>query len=341
MKRLPAEWETQDSILMVFPHKNSDWADDLKSAESVFLRIASSICFKQKLILVCDDINRVKKMFCRTDNISFVEFDTNDTWIRDFGPISVYEENERKLIDFCFNGWGEKFDASLDDRVTEFLYKNLYFEFSALLRQEMILEGGSIESDGSGTLLTTSKCLLNPNRNPNMTKEEIENRLIELFGLKRILWLDHGELIGDDTDAHIDTLARFINQETIAYVSCDDPKEPHFKELKKMKEQLQTFRTLNEKPYKLIPLPLPSAKYKNDRRLPAAYANFLITNHAILLPTYEDARDSEMIKLFKKLFPTREIIPIKATRLIEEGGSIHCSTMQVAKYRELLHDLSK
>jgi len=331
MRRLPAEWEPQDSVLMVFPHKNSDWADDLKSAESVFLRIASSICFKQKLILVCDDKERVKEMFCYHDKISFVELDTNDTWIRDFGPITIYEDSERKLIDFHFNGWGGKFDASLDDQVTTYLHKQWHFGISPLLHEEMVLEGGSIESDGQGTLLTTAKCLLNPNRNPNLIKEQIETKLTKLFGLKRILWLHHGELIGDDTDAHIDTLARFIDTETIAYVSCENPEDPHYETLQKMKKELENFRTLEGKPYRLIPLPLPAPKYKNNQRLPATYANFLIANHVVLLPTYDDPLDKEMTGLFKELFPTREIIPIKATRLIEEGGSIHCSTMQVAK----------
>jgi len=331
MRRLPAEWEPQDSILMVFPHKKSDWADDLKSAESVFLRIASSICFNQKLILVCDDRERVKEMFCYHDKISFVQFDTNDTWIRDFGPITIYENDERKLIDFRFNGWGGKFDATLDDQVTAYLHKNWHFGISPLLHEKMVLEGGSIESDGKGTLLTTTKCLLNPNRNSNMSKEKIEAKLTEFFGLERILWLHHGELIGDDTDAHIDTLARFIDPETIAYVTCNNPDDPHYEELKKMEAELQSFKTPEGKPYRLIPLPLPAPKYKNGQRLPATYANFLIANHVVLLPTYEDPLDKEMTALFKTLFPTREIIPIKATRLIEEGGSIHCSTMQVAK----------
>lgn len=331
MRRLPAEWETQDSILMVFPHKKSDWADDLKSAESVFLRIASSICFKQKLILVCDDKARVREMFCYHDKISFVEFDTDDTWIRDFGPVTIYEDGERKLIDFRFNGWGGKFDSHKDNLVTAYLHKNWHFGISPLIREEMVLEGGSIESDGEGTLLTTAECLLNPNRNPNMNKTEIETKLTELFGIKRILWLHHGKLLGDDTDAHIDTLARFIDPQTIAYVTCNDPKDPHYERLQNMKKELEAFRTLDNRPYRLIPLPLPSAKYKDNRRLPATYANFLIANHVVLLPTYDDPLDKEMTELFKSLFPAREIIPIRSNRLIEEGGSIHCSTMQVPK----------
>lgn len=329
MKRLPSEWEKQDSILMCFPHFKSDWADDLQSAISVFVRMASSICFSQKLILICDDVEATKKLFCYHDKISFVKLETDDTWIRDFGPISIYEDDNRKLIDFKFNAWGGKFEYKLDNAVTKQLHSKWHFGVSELLDDAFVLEGGSIESDGAGTILTTTECLLNPNRNPSYSKVQIEDKLKTTLGVKRILCLDYGSLLGDDTDAHIDTLARFIDKDTIAYVCCKEEDE-HFEDLSKMQEQLEFFKTLNGKPYRLIPLPLPSAKYKDSKRLPATYANFLIANHVVLLPTYEDALDKEMITLFKELFPTREIIPINAMRLIEEGGSIHCSTMQVA-----------
>ncbi len=363
-RRLPAEWENQDAILMAFPHKNSDWADDLQSALSVFVRIASSIATYQKLILICDDIDFTKKLFCYINNIYFVKLETNDTWIRDYGLISIYHNGVRELLDFQFNAWGSKFDFKLDNKINKKLLKYRQigrwlshkndqkinkdsFKFKAdkkitqkLLKHrqigrwsstkiDFILEGGSLESDGSGTLITTSKCLLNPNRNPSFSKKEIENMLKEFLGLSRVLWLNHGELIGDDTDAHIDTLVRFVDKETIVYVSCDNREDEHYEELKKMKKELELFKTLNDNPYQLIPLPLPSAKYKNDQRLPATYANFLITNRSILLPIYQDKHDKEMILLFKGLFPSREIIPINALRLIEEGGSIHCSTMHL------------
>jgi agmatine deiminase len=331
MKRLPAEWEPQDSILMVFPHNNTDWASDIQSAQSVFLRMASSIAATQKLILICDDIEKTKQFFCYHDKISFVQLETNDTWIRDFGPISIYHDNQRELIDFRFNGWGNKYESSLDDMVTKALHDKWHFMMSPLYYSDFILEGGSIESDGQGTLMTTKRCLLNPNRNPHFTKKEIENILYSLLGVTHFLWLEHGELEGDDTDAHIDTLARFIDTNTIAYVTCTDITDKHYTPLQKMKEELEKFKTKEGEPYRLVPLPLPAAKYKDNQRLPATYANFLITNKSILLPIYDDEKDKEMVSLFKCLFPKREIIPINALRLIEEGGSIHCSTMQVAK----------
>ncbi len=331
MIRLPAEWEEQDSILMVFPHDKTDWADDMQRAQSVFLRIASSIAATQKLILVCDDVEKTKQFFCYHDRISFVSLPTNDTWIRDFGPISLYHDNKRVLIDFQFNGWGGKYEASLDNSITKALHAKWHFMLSPLIPTNFILEGGSIESDGEGTLLTTKKCLLNPNRNPHLSQEEIENKLKALLGVERILWLEYGELEGDDTDAHIDTLARFVDTETIVYVSCEDKEDSHYEALQQMKRELETFKTPKGKPYRLIPLPLPHAIYKNNQRLAATYANFLITNKSILLPVYNDLHDKNMITLFKELFPTREIIPINALRLIEEGGSIHCSTMQICK----------
>ncbi|MCH9813172.1 MAG: agmatine deiminase family protein, partial [Epsilonproteobacteria bacterium] len=214
MRRLPAEWEKQDAILMSFPHAKSDWADDLTSALSVFLRIASSICFNQKLILVCDDIETTKKLFCYHDKISFVKCPTDDTWIRDYGPITIYENKTRTLLDFQFNAWGGKFAYAYDNAVTKFLHQKWHFAISPLESIDFILEGGSIESDGLGTLLTTSRCLLNPNRNSTLTKNDVELKLKSLLGASRILWLDHGELIGDDTDAHIDTLARFVSTDT-------------------------------------------------------------------------------------------------------------------------------
>jgi agmatine deiminase len=330
-KRLPAEWEEQDSVIVVFPHENSDWGDDLNSAESVFLRIISSISFSQKVIAVCKDREKLKSMLCYHDRISFIEYESDDTWVRDFGPISIEVDKKRELLDFTFNGWGGKFDAKKDNLLSKHLHKNYLFYPSPLIEVNMVLEGGSIESDGDGTLLTTSKCLLNPNRNPNLSKDEIEENLKKHLGVKRILWLENGELEGDDTDAHVDTLVRFVDRDTLVYVKCYDKSDSHYEELKEMEKELESFKTLDNKPYNLIPLPLPSPIYKDGKRLPATYANFLITNSAVLVPVYNDSYDKEVIELFRGVFKDREIIPINSLRLIEEGGSIHCSTMQIYK----------
>ncbi len=316
---------------MAFPHQKSDWASDLKSAESVFLRIASSISALQKLILLCDDVDRVKPYFCYHDRISFVSYETNDTWTRDFAPLSLYEGDERVLLDFRFNAWGEKYPYTLDDRVSQFLHQNYHFYPSKMERLDWVMEGGSIESDGIGTILTTKQCLLNPNRNPQFSQKELEKKLMDTLGCDRVLWLENGFLEGDDTDAHIDMLARFVSEDTIVYIKAYDNSDSHYNALIEMERELKLLKTNDGKPYHLIPIPLPSPKFSGAQRLPASYANFLIINRAILLPIYNDPKDSEMIELFRKLFPTREIIPINALRLIEEGGSIHCSTMQICK----------
>jgi len=320
---------------MAFPHEGTDWArSGLKAALTPFVRIASAIAYNEPVIILCRDAESVKSHFCDIRNITFVEIPFNDTWTRDYGPITVYENGTRKFLDFTFNGWGGKFESALDDAVTAELVKRGYL-YGAYEKVDFVLEGGSVETDGEGTLLTTSRCLLNPNRNPDRTKDEIEKFLKEKLCVRRILWLDHGELAGDDTDAHIDTLARFVDEETIAHVTCDDPEDPHYEELAKMKEQLKSFRSQSGDPYRLVPLPLPSPKFDGEgNRLPATYANFLVTNHAILLPAYDDPLDKEMVDLFKELFPTREVIPINCMKLIEQGGSLHCSTMQIPTFYE-------
>lgn len=324
----PTEWQKQSAVLMAFPHEKTDWGDDLNGALSPFVRIASTIAYKEPLIIVCDDAKKTKELFCDIGNITFVELPTNDTWARDFGPITLCCNGKRKFLDFTFNAWGGKFESALDDAVTKKLVEMGYL-WGEYEKVDFVLEGGSIESDGKGTLLTTSKCLLNPNRNPKMSKNEIEEFLKERLHLKRILWLEHGELEGDDTDAHIDTLARFVDENSIAYVACDDESDPHYKELKLMEEELKSFRTIGGEPYRLVPLPLPSPKYKDGRRLPATYANFLITNHSVLLPVYSDEKDAVAKEILAKLFPQKEIVPINCLKLIEQGGSLHCVTMQI------------
>jgi len=336
MKRVIAEWEKQRGILMAFPHEETDWytPDDPKSLDaalSPFLRIAQAVAYKEPVYIICKDRETVKPHFCSTRNITFIELPTNDTWIRDYGYISIEEDGQKKLLDFTFDGWGGKFDATLDNCVNTLLHTKGYMGTTPLETINFVLEGGSIESDGEGTILTTSQCLCNPNRNGGLTKKEVEEKLHEYLGAKRVLWLDHGYLAGDDTDSHIDTLARFVNQDTIVYLKCNDSSDEHYKALKAMEEQLQGFRTKEGNPYRLIPLPMCKAIYdKQGNRLPATYANFLITNDAIIYPTYQDKNDVRVSEIFKEIYPSKEMIPINCLKLIEEGGSLHCSTMQVA-----------
>lgn len=336
MKRLIAEWEKQSCVLLAFPHIQTDWYDHLnpQSLElslTPFVRIAQAIAYHQPVYIVCDDKARISQMFCSTFNMIFIEIETNDTWIRDYGCLSIEENGVRKLLDFGFDGWGGKFEASLDNSVSIKLHQKGYFGTTPMESIDMILEGGSIESDGEGTILTTSECLCNPNRNGGLTKDEVEERLRDSLGAERLLWLDHGYLAGDDTDSHIDTLARLVGCDTIAYVKCDNREDEHYEALLAMEAQLKTFHTKEEKPYTLVPLPMCEALYSDEgKRLPATYANFLIANGVLVYPVYGTPQDKEAHEVFVSLFPKREIIPVNCLRLIEQGGSLHCSTMQVS-----------
>jgi len=330
MKYLPAEWQKQRAVLMAFPHKNSDWNSDLNSALVPFIRIAQAIAYAEPVYIICDNPESISDLFCSTRNMSFIKIETNDTWIRDFGYISIIEDGNVKLLDFTFDAWGGKFEATLDNQVNKALHKKGYMGVTPLQSIEFVLEGGAIESDGCGTIMTTSQCLCNPNRNGGLSRDEVALKLAEYLGAKRVLWLDYGYLAGDDTDSHIDTLARFVSEDTIMYVQCLDESDEHYSELKKMEEQLKEFRTFDGNPYQLIALPMPTAKYNEDyKRLPATYANFLISNGALVYPTYSVKEDRVAHEIFKNYFHDKEIIPIECSRLIEEGGSLHCSTMQI------------
>ncbi|HPR83412.1 MAG TPA: agmatine deiminase family protein [Pontiellaceae bacterium] len=330
MKRLPAEWEPQDAVLICWPHEKTDWAPYLNEAEAVFMDIAQAVARFEKLIVVVPDETCIHtKLAARgvnMANVALYEIESNDTWARDFGPITVYENGQPVLLDFTFTGWGGKFEAGLDNQITAKLHAAGAFGTTPLRSVDLILEGGSIESDGAGTLLTTAECLLNPNRNAHLDKRQVEVLLSKELGFKNFHWLENGWLAGDDTDAHIDTLARLCPDNTVLYVRCDDPADEHFPALRNMEDELQKLPA-----YRLLPLPWPTAKFDDDgNRLPATYANFLIINSAVLVPTYNDpAKDAEALATVKKAFPDREIIGIDCSALILQHGSLHCVTMQI------------
>jgi agmatine deiminase len=329
---LPAEWAPQSGVMLTWPHEKTDWESMLKEVEECFIAIAEAVSLREKLLIVCPDqlslISKLKN--CRVENIIFAKFSSNDTWARDHGVITVRKNEKLMLYDFTFNGWGMKFAANLDNQINTSLYKSGYFSnnVSFCNQKHVILEGGSIESDGEGTLLTTKECLLSNNRNQHLTKDEIEFQLVDLFGLKQVLWLSYGYLAGDDTDSHIDTLARFCDSKTIAYVKCDNPDDEHFEALNRMEQELGTFRTLKNQPYRLVPLPMADPVYNGDVRLPATYANFLVINGAVLVPFYNSPKDKTAAIKLQSAFPGREIIGIDCIPLIMQHGSLHCVTMQ-------------
>lgn len=331
--RLPAEWEPQDGILLAWPHEKTDWASVLPRVEPVFLYLTATISrYEQVLIVTTDPDSLAEKLetFGATmAAITLVQASFDDTWCRDFGPITVLTDGLPRLQDFVFNGWGNKFPAEQDNAVTAHLQQRKLFSVPVDI-QPLVLEGGSIESDGCGTLLTTSQCLLNPNRNSDRNREQIEEELKGSLGCHRILWLHHGHLIGDDTDAHVDTLARLAPNNTILYVACDDPEDEHYPALSNMARELESFRTEAGQPYRLLPLPWPAARFDDeDQRLPATYANFLIINGAVLVPTYDDPQDENALATIGTAFPGREIIGIDCSAIILQHGSLHCLTMQL------------
>lgn len=330
-KILPPEWAKQQFIQLTWPHKDTDWAGMLDEVENCFTEIALAVTQFENLLIVCSDVEAVKKRIGVADfsRITFAEIKSNDTWARDHGGITVLEDGKKVIYDFTFNGWGKKFDAELDNQITRRLWDGNYLGKNVAYKNclDFILEGGSFESDGEGTLLTTVECLLSDNRN-DLSKEEVEVRLKEYFGLERILWLHHGYLAGDDTDSHIDTLARLCDTGTIAYVKCEDTDDEHFNALHSMETELQQMTRKNGEPYKLIPLPMADAVYDEGDRLPATYANFLIINDAVLMPTYSSPKDIIAINRLQQAFPDRTIIGINCLPLIKQHGSLHCVTMQ-------------
>lgn len=332
-KILPAEWVEQEFVQLTWPHAATDWANMLDEVNECFVNIAREITKRQHLLIVCVDKNEVIKLLKNIDlsRVTFAEMPTNDTWARDHGGITVLENGMRVVYDFTFNGWGMKFAANHDNQITRKLCEKAVFESMGYKNcLDFVLEGGSIESDGEGTVLTTAECLLSDNRN-NLTKDEVEVKLKAFFGLKQVLWLNYGYLAGDDTDSHVDTLARLCPNHTIAYVKCDDESDEHYEALNAMEAELQAFKTLDGDPYQLIALPMADAVYEEGERIPATYANFLIINGAVLLPTYNSPKDAVAKEQLQKAFPHHEIVGVNCNALIKQHGSLHCVTMQYPK----------
>ena len=334
---LPPEWAPQSGVQLTWPHADSDWAPILDAVEPVFVAITAAIARFERVVIACHDATvraqvagLLRGARVPETRVRLYLAPANDTWARDHGPITVLCRDEATLLDFDFNGWGEKYQYNLDNLITHSLHAQGAFGDTSIERVNLILEGGSIEVDGQGTLLTTERCLLSATRNPQRSRARIEKELGELLGVTRFLWLKNGYLAGDDTDSHIDTLARLCDPDTIAHVACDDPADEHYTELKTMEAELAAFRTLRGTPYRLVPLPWPQPKLDADgARLPATYANFLILNDAVLVPTYRDPADTVALERLRGCFSNREVIGIDCLPLIQQHGSLHCVTMQI------------
>lgn len=353
--RLPAEWEPQSLVMLTWPHQATDWAPYLDDITETYVQMVDAITRYESVViatphpirigallgsrLTAEQMTRVYIAFCKS----------NDTWARDHGPITLVSDGgaEATMLDFRFNGWGDKFEAALDNKITQSLHEDGAFDTEKggtprlADNDDFVLEGGSIESDGCGTIFTTECCLMAPNRNQPLDRDEIEQELRFRLKAKRIVWLQHGELIGDDTDGHIDTTVRLAPGDTLLYNRCDDEADEQYADFLALEKELQALTTADGKPYNLIPLPQPDAIYDDGEllfsepaegrdRLPATYANFLIINGAVLVPTYaQPEKDKAACEAISSAFPDREIIPIDSRTIVRQHGSIHCCTMQV------------
>lgn len=335
-QRLPAEWEPQDAILLAWPHKNTPWDWQLDDMVQLYEALVSVICDYADVVIALPEAaitevrERLAAMEIPLEYVYFYPVDSNDTWVRDFGPITVQTDAGMKLLNFEFNAWGEKYAFDLDNQVSTKMQMLDAFPAAEFGSVNFVLEGGSIETDGQGTLLTTTSCLLNKNRNPNLSKEQVEQQLKSSLGVRKINWLNSGYLAGDDTDGHVDVLARICPNNTIVYTACDDEADEHYSSLKEMEQELMAMTNADGQAYRLLPLPWPGAKFSDsDQRLPASYANFLIVNEAVLVPIYDSLSDEDALDVVSQAFPRYEIFGIPCLSLIERGGSLHCITMQL------------
>ncbi len=377
--RLPAEWEAQWGVMLTWPHEDTDWKPYLTEITETFVAMSREIAAREHLLIVVPKAEIVPEEIRQMERVVIFECPTDDTWARDHGPLVLVEEcGVRRLwLDFRFNGWGEKFPAENDNRIVVQFFEEMTRDEEREARseergarnvqcsmfnvqcpmfnvqcsmsnvqlenhQDFVLEGGSIESDGRGTIFTTSQCLLAPNRNQPLTRDEIEAELKRRLRAERVVWLDYGNLVGDDTDGHIDTIVRCAPDDTLLYVGCDDENDEQFADFQALEQQLKSLQTADGKPYRLLRLPMPKAIFEEtiseeggtrkeeQERLPATYANFLILNGAVLVPVYgQPENDAEALRVIGEAFPDRDIIPIDARTIIRQHGSIHCLTMQI------------
>lgn len=337
ISRFPAEWEPQDAVLIAWPHGDTDWADRLEAVESSYAALGAAVSRFQSLLVCVRDEQLAQRAAAQlsaaganAQRLRFVEIAYDDTWLRDSGPITLLADAGPLLLDFRFTGWGGKYAAERDDALIEGLLRAGVFDADCRHRKiDFVLEGGGVETDGEGTLLSTWACL--SHRHPQRSRAEVAAALAEHLRQERVLLLENGHLEGDDTDAHIDTLARFASPQSIVFQACDDPTDSHHAPLARMAEELAGLRRKDGSPYTLFPLPWPRPIHDGERRLAASYANFLIINGAVLMPAYDDPADASAAAVLARAFPDREIVPVPCRALIWQNGSLHCVTMQLPR----------
>ena len=338
--RLAPEWARQDAVILVWPHIHSDWGNanngnQLQKIELTYLELSRYICEQQKLILIAYDqehISHIQRCLLskgiREDNIIYIEINTNDTWVRDYGPVCVQSETNNVLLNFKFDAWGEKYPYDHDKAFNYVLSEKLNFN-SELVDIDFVLEAGNIDTNNRGCLLSSIECFKRNISKNNLSLSAIESNFRKWLACENIFWIDKVRLIGDDTDGHIDNLARFCADDIIVYSSKASTSDANTDALTSLKQQLKSIKQQNHNNLELIPIPIPSVITHDNKRLPASYVNFLITNQYIFVPVFNDKHDDIALKMIDDCFPSREIIDIESTTLIQQYGGIHCTSMQI------------
>ena len=334
---MPAEWTPHASVWTAYPADNDEWLGHLEAVRAEFAAFITTLSSFELVNLIVRDQETENDARARitSQNVMFHRFAHNDVWLRDCAPIFVTRGNEVAPIDWEFNGWGLKFDAALDNQIPDFVAS---FLETRAFKTGIVMEGGSLEVNGAGVALTTRQCLHSKFRNPNLSETDLEHALQDYLGIKKVLWLENG-LEGDHTDGHIDTITRFVSENTIITCVCEDQSDPNFQTMQDNLEKLKSFTNLAEEPFTILELPLPKNRLEHTgdiasaqgllgKRLPPTYANFYIANGAVIVPTYGDPNDAIALEILTPLFPDRAVIGLSSRAIINGGGSFHCVTQQ-------------
>lgn len=331
--RMPAEWEPHEATWLAWPHNPETWPGRMEAIPKIWVEMIQELLPGEKVCLLVNEdsmekeaIREIRRAGIPMRHLFFYRIATDDCWLRDTGPtFIVNREGEVATVQWIFNAWGGKYppwdqDSAITQKISEQLKLRSF-------QPRMVLEGGAIDVNGRGTLLTTESSLLHPNRNPDRSKEEIENRLRDYLGVEKILWLKGG-IVGDDTDGHVDDVARFVGPTTVVCALEENKEDENYASLQENYALLKKMTDQDEKPLEIIPLPMPRAIEYQGARLPASYANFYIANRVVLVPTFEDPNDEKALSTIQKLFPRRKVVGIRSNDLVIGLGALHCITQQ-------------
>ncbi|GAO44293.1 agmatine deiminase family protein [Flavihumibacter petaseus] len=331
----PAEFAPHDATWLSWPHKEASWPGKIQTIYPYYAQFIAVLAASERVCINVADqhMEQVAKTFLRAagadlSRVSFFYHPTNDAWCRDHGPAFLINPTAavpKVVVDWGYNAWGGKYPPfDLDDVIPTLIANHYGYP---VYNPGIVMEGGSVEFNGAGTVLTSTACLLNPNRNPHLSQREIEQFLFDYYGMEQVLWIDEG-IVGDDTDGHIDDTVRFVNEDTVLTVIEPDKQDENHELLEINLRQLKKMRLLNGKQLNIVELPMPDAVVYEDQRLPASYANFYIANNAVIVPTFRSAKDDRALSIIQGCFPDRKVVGIDSTEIIWGLGSFHCLSQQ-------------